>query len=120
VIYKENKELIEKKRQISAREYINLLAYANKSLNPIRKKRECFLYRKTYMILDTYLNVDGCPILLKTLDEGSKSKELVIPPLLDVIKDVTDKREYNNYLMAQKDWVMPEEDKEAIKRKIHP
>jgi hypothetical protein len=117
VIYNENKELIEKKRQISAREYINLLAYADKSLNVIRKKRKCFLYMKTYMILDTYINIDGSPSLLKILNDNEKNREIMIPSLLDVVRDVTDTKEYSNYLMAQKDWIMPEDDRRAINNK---
>lgn len=107
-------ELIEKKRQISAREYINLLASADDSLKVLRKKRQCFLYLKTYMILDTYINIDGCPSLLKILNENENNKEVKIPPLLDVVRDVTDTKEYSNYLMARKDWTMPEGDKKAM------
>lgn len=119
-IFTENKELIEKKRQISAREYINLLSYADNTLTSLRKKRQCFLYRKTYMILDTYLNIDGCPSLLKILNEDEKNKEVKMPPLLDVVRDVTDTKEYSNYLMARKDWIMPEADKKAMLSKVKP
>eukprot|EP00826_Nyctotherus_ovalis_P054040 TRINITY_DN7059_c0_g1_i2.p1 TRINITY_DN7059_c0_g1~~TRINITY_DN7059_c0_g1_i2.p1 ORF type:complete len:353 (-),score=100.80 TRINITY_DN7059_c0_g1_i2:73-1131(-) len=114
IIYNEKMELIEKKRQISAREYINLLASADDSLKVLHKKRQCFLYLKTYMILDTYTNIDGCPSLLKILNENDNNKEVKIPPLLDVVRDVTDTKEYSNYLMARKDWTMSEEDKKAI------
>lgn len=65
------------------------------------------------MILDTYINIDGCPSLLKILTDSKRDKEIEIPPVLCVVKDVTDSKEYSSYLMARKDWVMPEDDKRA-------
>ena len=116
IMYNDGTEIIEKKRQISAREYMNYLESADKSLKVLHKKRQCLLYLKTYMILDTYTNVDGCPSLLKILNESDTSKDVKILGLLDIVRDVTDTKEYSNYMMAKNDWTMPEEDKKAIIR----
>ena len=48
---KEKNEEIEKKRQISAREYVKLLENADKSKKVITRKRKCFLYMSTYATL---------------------------------------------------------------------
>ena len=110
VSYKEKEQVIEKKRQITAREYMKLLENVDKSMKILTKKRQCFLYNKTYMILDTYTNVDGLPALLRILNEKD-AKEVDIPKIFVVVRDVTDEAEYSNYAMARNDWKMPDADR---------
>jgi len=42
---------MDKKQQISAREYMRLLENADKNLKVLRKKRQCFLYSKKYVVV---------------------------------------------------------------------
>ncbi len=113
-IIKEKTESIEKKRQISAREYMKLLESADKSLRVLKKNRICFLYNKSYMVVDTYTDVDGSPSVLRVLYEKD-CKEPVLPSFLKIVREITDEKEYSNHLMAKPDWVMPEKDKTLIK-----
>ena len=119
VIHKENNQRIEKKRQISAREYVKLLENSDKGMKVLKKRRQCFLYKNTCMILDVYQNVDGSPTFLRILrEEGAKVPD--VPPIFVVVKDVTDAEEYSNFLMASKEWKMPEEDKKNTDPDAHP
>ncbi len=113
-ITKEKTELIEKKWQISAREYMKLLEDADSSLKVLKKKRMCFLYDKSYMVLDTYTNVDGTPSLLRVLHE-TNGRDPNLPSQLEVVREVSDEKEYNNYLMARPNWKIPEKDIELTK-----
>ncbi len=110
ITYKEKDQWIEKKRQISAREYMKLLENADKSMKVLYKKRQCFLYNKTYMIVDTFVNVDGCPSLLRILSEDEETTDVEIPSVFEVVRDVTDEKDYSNYQMAQTNWKMPADD----------
>ena len=54
----ENNERIVKKRQISAREYIEMLDQAAPGFIRLQIFRQCFIYEQQYLLVDTYLNVD--------------------------------------------------------------
>ncbi len=45
--YSEKGEIIEKKKQISAREYVKLLERADKSLKVLIRDRNCFIFDRT-------------------------------------------------------------------------
>ena len=50
---------IEKKRQISAREYIELFESSRDPLRKILKKtRQCFIHDHNYFLVETFHNVD--------------------------------------------------------------
>lgn len=61
-----NKERILKKRQISAREYIEILEN-NKApgFKELKKFRQCFIYEQQYFMVETFLNCDHQPSLLR-------------------------------------------------------
>lgn len=53
-------ERIEKRRQISAREYIELFEQSRcPKRKTLKKVRQCFIYAQQYFLVETYLNVDG-------------------------------------------------------------
>ena len=53
-------ERIEKRRQISAREYIELYEQTRcPKRKSLKKTRQCFIYEQQYFIVETFLNVDG-------------------------------------------------------------
>ncbi len=93
-------ERIETERQISPRQYIMLLQQADPNRKPIHKIRKNFVWEKQYFELDTYLEP---AIGLNILEiEGVKEHEdIVFPPFIRIIEDVTGKEEYFNYNMAK-------------------
>ena len=109
---------IEKKRQISAREYIEMIEqYKDQSKRVLKKSRQCFIYDQQYYLVETFLNVDNQPSLLR-VETTKEQKELQIPSFLDVIREVTHDKEYISSNMAQKDHKMNESDKKAIKDRL--
>lgn len=93
-------EQIETERQISPRQYVMLLQQADPNRKPIHKIRKNFVWEKQYFELDTYLEP---AIGLNILEiEGVKEHEdIVFPPFIKIIEDVTGKEEYFNYNMAK-------------------
>lgn len=57
--------------------------------------------------------MDGSPSLLKILNEKN-AKDAILPAAISTVREITDEKEYSNYLMAKPDWVMPEKDKDLI------
>ena len=112
-ITKEKSETIEKKHQISAREYVKLVENADKSLRVLKKKRLCFLYNKSNIVIDTYVDVDGKPSILRILQEKG-CKEQSLPSFVKIVREITDESDYGNYPLAKPDWKMPEKDKALI------
>ena len=93
-------ELIETERQISPRQYVMLLQQADPDRKPIHKIRKNFVWEKQYFELDTYLEP---AIGLNILEiEGVKEHEdIVFPPFIKIVEDVTGREEYYNYNMAK-------------------
>ena len=51
-------ERIQKKRQLTAREYIEMLDQAARGFVKLKKFRQCFIYGGQYFMIETLLNVD--------------------------------------------------------------
>lgn len=79
----------------------------------LKKFRQCFIYEQQYFIVDTYLNVDGCPSLLR-IETTKLATEINIPPFVKILKEVTDIENYNSSSIAKKNYKMPEGDKILI------
>ena len=60
-----NNERIQKKRQITAREYIEMIDNRDSSKKCVKKLRQCFIYEQQYFQVDTFLNVDGVPSIMR-------------------------------------------------------
>lgn len=90
--YKENQR-IEKKRQISAREYIELQEQQTNKKRVLKKMRQCFIYDKQYYLVETLLSVDEQPSLLR-IESSKEHKDLTIPDFLDIIREVTHDKMY--------------------------
>jgi len=84
----QNNEKIQKKKQITAREYIELLETRDSSKKQVRKIRQCFIHERNYYMVESYANIDGCPSILRieTTVEGQK---IVVPDFIQVLRDVT-------------------------------
>ena len=111
----QNNERIVKKRQISAREYIELFEQQrDPTMKQLQKLRQCFIYEQQYFMVESFCNVDGAPSLLR-IETTKEGKEIKIPPFVRVLKDVTEDSRYASSTMARHNYKMPEEDKRAIR-----
>ena len=98
---------VEKERQISAREYMEMLQHADPERSPVHKTRSCFLYDGQYFELDVFHGkLQGLVLLEVELD--SVYQEINLPPFLYLKKEVTNDAAYNNYELAGRpDWAAP-------------
>ena len=113
----QNNEKIQKKKQITAREYIELLETRDSSKKQVRKIRQCFIHERNYYMVESYANIDGCPSILRieTTVEGQK---IVVPDFIQVLRDVTNDQFYDTVNMADINYKMPSKDKESINEKL--
>lgn len=97
----QNNERIVKKRQISAREYIELFEQQrDPSTKQLKKLRQCFIHEQQYFMVETFLNVEGAPSLLR-IETTKAGTEIKIPPFLKVLRDVTEDGQYASSTMAK-------------------
>mmetsp|Transcript_3817 Transcript_3817/g.4240 ORF Transcript_3817/g.4240 Transcript_3817/m.4240 type:complete len:473 (+) Transcript_3817:48-1466(+) len=92
---------IQRKRQITAREYMSLFEERDPTRKTLTKIRQCFIYQEQYFLIDTYTNVEDRFSLL--MIEASKDMETVkIPDFLQIDKDVTNRLNFTSYTVAEK------------------
>ena len=80
--------------------------------------RQCFVSDKEYLIIDTYLNVDGNPTLLRVETEKEASS-IQIPDFLNIFREVTDEGQYETRILARDDYKMNLRDKEGTHIEIY-
>lgn len=114
----QNNERIVKKRQISAREYIELFEMQrDPTMKQLKKFRQCFIYEQQYFMVDTFMNVDGAPSLLR-IETTKEEGQIKIPPFVKVLKEVTDDSSYASSTVAKANYKIPDADKQKIKEVI--
>jgi CYTH domain-containing protein len=111
-------ERIEKKRQISAREYIEIFEQSRDTDKKVLKKvRQCFMHDNQYFIVETFLNVDDQPSFLR-IETANDVTEIRIPEFLKLVRDISNDKAYTSLNMSRKDFKMIETDKKMIKEAI--
>ncbi|MBO7217543.1 MAG: hypothetical protein J6V50_02460, partial [Clostridia bacterium] len=86
-------------RRISESEYLCALMEADTSLRQIRKTRYCLTYENQYFEIDIYPFWDDKAIMeIELRDENT---EIIFPPELKIIKEVTDDEAYKNAVLAK-------------------
>jgi hypothetical protein len=61
-----DKQRILKKRQLSAREYIEMCEQQKMpGYKELKKFRQCFIYEQQYFMVETFLNCEGQPSFLR-------------------------------------------------------
>ncbi len=93
-------ESIETERQIRPVEYLSLLREADESKQTIYKKRQCFVWEEQYFEVDTFLS-PNLGIHLLEIEGVEKHDEIVFPPFINVIKDITGDRSYFTSKLAE-------------------
>lgn len=91
-ILKDGRKLQVSSKFISEKMYSELLEFKRSDSETIRKNRMYFDYNGTYMYLDVFDNEDIGYLEINITD----NEEVVIPPFVSVIEDVTDKKDYSN------------------------
>mmetsp|Transcript_21736 Transcript_21736/g.21446 ORF Transcript_21736/g.21446 Transcript_21736/m.21446 type:complete len:326 (+) Transcript_21736:565-1542(+) len=112
-------EEIIRKRQISAREFIQLSDQKIENTSPVEKIRHCFIYKNQNFVVDVFKSIKGNPIILR-LETDTKSDEISIPPFVKVCKEVTgeDFPIYTTNVMSRRDYEMPPEDIERCRMNL--
>ncbi|XP_035226338.1 TRPL translocation defect protein 14-like isoform X2 [Stegodyphus dumicola] len=102
-----NTQVIEVKRQITHRDYVNMLAQRDDKHYTVYKLRRCFMLNNMYMQMDIYKSpchprCDGL-ILLETYTT-LKGNELIgrLSPFLNVVKEVTGDPSYSMFNLSLK------------------
>ena len=96
---------IERERELSEREYEELLTTADPERKPIRKERWVLLYRGQRFEIDLF------PFWKKQayleLELSDESQAIDFPPALEIIREVTGDSRYTNRALAKE---IPDED----------
>lgn len=72
------------------------------------------MYKNQHFIIDTFMNVECQPQLLR-IETEIKSELVEKPDFLEYYRDVTDEEEYSTINMADKNYKLPEKDAEKLK-----
>lgn len=97
------------KRQITAREFIQLADQKDVNKNPVEKIRHCFIFKNQNFVVDVFQNIKGKPVILR-IETDEKDDEVNIPPFVQSIREVTDEETYSTMSMAHKNYKMPDKD----------
>ena len=89
---------IEMERRLTNNEYVNLLMDADPSLHPIRKTRYCLTWMSQYFEIDVYPFWSDKAIM--ELEVRDERQEVVLPPFIKVIREVTGDPAYRNRAIA--------------------
>ncbi len=89
---------VEVEEMIPWRRFAELMRSRDRSRGIVRKKRHFFLWENQYFELDVFENPPGVCILEVELTEAAK--EIVLPPFLPILEEVTEDLRYRNFALA--------------------
>lgn len=89
----------ENEKEISEKEYSELLKYADNERTPINKTRYTFPYESHLMELDVYPFWIDRAIL--EVELSSEEEKYSLPPVFEIIKDVSGDKRYKNATLAK-------------------
>lgn len=96
-----NNEQVETERQIDNNLYELLLRQADPYRQPIHKMRETFIWKGQFFELDTFIEPYKGLQILET--KGIlKHEDIIFPPFIEIIEDITGITKYYNYNLALK------------------
>lgn len=96
-----NNEQVETERQIDNNLYESLLGQADPYRQPIHKMRETFIWKGQFFELDTFIDPYKGLQILET--KGIlKHEDIIFPPFIEIIEDITGITKYYNYNLALK------------------
>lgn len=89
---------IEIEERLTQEQYSNEMLNADPTMGQIIKDRYCLCYASQYFEIDIYSFWKDQAIA--EIELSSEDQEIVIPPYLEVIREVTDEKEYKNASIA--------------------
>ena len=92
---------LEEERRISPGEYLELLEGADPDRSPINKTRFCFAYESFYFEMDALLREDGSTLWVLEIETPGPQVEIIMPPGIDVLREVTDDPQFRNSYLAR-------------------
>jgi len=92
---------IEKKRQITAREFIALQEEKDPKRKPLDKYRQCFIYEGNHYFIDTFVNSNKGPFSLLNIEATRKVETLKLPEFIKIEKDVTESHAHTSYEVSK-------------------
>jgi CYTH domain-containing protein len=92
---------LEEERRISPGEYLELLEGADPERAPINKTRFCFAYESFYFEMDALLREDGSTLWVLEIETPGPQVEIIMPPGIDVLREVTDDPQFRNSYLAR-------------------
>ena len=116
--FSQNNERIIKKRQISARQYIEMFIQKDPSMKQLKKFRQCFIYEQQYFMVDSFINTDGSPSILR-IETSKEESQIKIPPFVKILREVTEDDQYASRIIAKTSYKMPENDKSLIRQALN-
>lgn len=94
---KESTSLME--RHLTAREYFSLLKQADQQCCTVSKTLTCFTWGNSYWELNSFKGAQHVANL--EVEAESIHTKLLFPPMVNVIREVTDEQSYDSYLIAK-------------------
>lgn len=85
--------------------------FKNTELRSFSKTCKYFFYNRCFVI-DLFSNIPGKPCILRC-DTDKPPEEMVMPPFLRILRDVTNEIEYQTGFMAMKSYSMNDKDAKA-------
>jgi len=93
-------EQIETEQQINSNLYTTMLQQADPYRHPIEKTRRSFIWKGQYFELDSYEKPEN--LLILETKGVTKNEEVKFPPFLQVVEEITGRKEYYNYNLAKR------------------
>lgn len=98
---------VELRRQITHRDYVNMLAQRDDTHLTVYKTRRCFLWDDIYFQMDIYKNpcnqrCEGLILLEAYTTLNSKEFAPKLPKFLKIVKEVTNDPSYSMYNLSSK------------------
>ncbi len=90
---------IEIERRLSENEYLRLMEDADETRMPIHKTRYCLMYERQYFEIDVYPFWDDRAIA--EIELLSENQQVIFPPEIHVIREVTSDPSYSNANIAK-------------------
>lgn len=91
---------VEFEQRISERQYLTYIANADPDLKPIRKDRYCLMQNGQYFEIDIYPFAKENAIM--EIELTSEDQEIKFPECIEVIREVTDDKDFSNHSLAKK------------------
>lgn len=112
VTLEKNKALINKKRSISASEYVELKQNKISAMEQLKCQRICTMQDGLYMIIDYYPAVENQPMIcilqLNETQLAEKNMRIQMPDYLEIEEEITDKPEFSPQALAKSVKLMEE------------